>query len=153
MARTKRTAGGNIHVWDYPDGDHRSYGGWHVTADKAGCATLAAGFDALTSAPVGTEQSFALVPPPAETLKHTGAPPEQARSAKKLVLVATSGKRKPWLVSEKDGAVTMEFDHVLIPVLRRQIERIGEGMDELGFGGSPGYEGYRQRLSLWRMPA
>jgi hypothetical protein len=161
MARAKKASGirqsGHIFVWDYPEGDKKSYGGWHLTADDAGLAALFGGVDQLAASTKVAEVAFPATAPPASMLRHvhrkrhSGTPPAGYRVPREVVLRAASGG-KPWRIREADDRVEFTFDRLLIPMLRRQLERLAEGSDDLGFGGSQGFEGWRQRLSLWRKP-
>lgn len=140
-----------IYVWCYPE-EARHFPGWHLTADRPGCAELANAVTALTERDThAAARSLATLPVTASVLAVPNNRRAQARSAKKIRFALAADDPRGFALHEQNGIVTVEIGRQRIDELLANIAGIPRGRGDFAMRPDGNRIPAEQALWFWWM--
>lgn len=138
---------GAIYVWVYEE-PNRSYAGWHLTADGAGCQALLTTIDRLI---VGDAATLTTRPPTPAILSvpNKRRAPMRAVSSLQLRLAADP---RAWQLAESDGALTLLVGSERLAAVRAGVVDVRRGRGDYSITATGPRPPRDQRLWFWWMP-
>jgi hypothetical protein len=116
---------GTISLWHYRV-NTRSFRGWHLSADDAGCRSLLSLVDALVAAPPGTMRTVRLTAPSTQLLSVPNNRGSSVDAPTRLRLLS-AGANDAWRWDLEDARLTLELGANHAFALKRGLLDIAAG--------------------------
>jgi hypothetical protein len=133
---------GTIALWRYAERE-RNFRGWHMTANREGCASLLSLIDAMISDAVPQTRVVRLTTPTDQDLSVLHPSKRNVIVPAKLRLTM-SGSASEWQFPEDSEPAALKIGQDRISALRLGIEDIARGRGDYSIG-----DGNRHSLQLW----